>query len=68
MRGALFRLIVLTFHIFSAFKRTVQQIDPSTFYYVIRFMFFWVIIGVNRGLIIQFTRFRVYVLPFITSV
>jgi len=25
-------------------------------------MFFWVIIGINRGLIIQFTRFRVYVI------
>jgi len=36
MCGMLFQRIVLIFSSFAAFKRTVQQIDLSMFYYVIR--------------------------------
>ena len=40
------------FSSFAAFERTVLQIDVF-----IMFMFFWVIISVTRGLIIQFNMF-----------
>ena len=56
MCGTLFRQIVLTFRLLLHLRGRFSRLTYRRFYYVIRLSFFWVIVSVTRGLVIQFTH------------
>jgi len=52
-------VVKIHFRSFAAFKRTVQKIDLSMFFFMLLgldYVYFWVIISVTCGLVIQFTH------------
>jgi len=56
MCGTLFRQIILTFHPLFHLKGRFSRLTYRRFYYVISLSFFWAIVSVTCGLIIQFTH------------